>query len=145
MRAEQRRKLKLGLISTAAGLLLFVLLDFDGDLDFGGHYEILQTVPCSKNKIAFEIYRWDNSPLDGPRFTVIVDDHTPSKFELRRAMISFTREHQRFDLADAQVSIIWTGLNQLSLIADAPNTTPDWLTAQDRRIGNVAVEYSGRP
>jgi hypothetical protein len=54
-----------GLVVSVLGLLVFLL--FDGDLDFGGHYEVLQTVPYSQGKIAYEIERWDNQALNGPR------------------------------------------------------------------------------
>jgi hypothetical protein len=123
----------------------WVLLNFDGDLDFGGHYELLQTVPSSSGaKIAFEIKRWDNAAMDGPRYAVIVDDHVPSTFELRRALISFW-QRRSFGLADPAVRISWSGPNQLNLNTDAPNTSPDWVTNQSHRIGDVTVRYSGRP
>ena|ERR1035441_7406249 len=143
MRTKLRRRLfPLSWIFAALGL--FVLLDFDGDLDFGGHYDILQTVPNSKGKIAFEIERWDNQALSGARYAVIVDDHVPSTFELRRAIISFW-QRRSFELADQSVSIIWSGPNLLTLSTDAPNTDPDWVMNQSHRIGNVVVQYTGRP
>jgi hypothetical protein len=123
---------------------MFVLLDFDGDLDFGGHYEVLQTVPYSNGKIAFEIERWDNQALNGPWYAVIVDDHVPSTFELRRALISFW-QRRSFRLADPSVSIIWSGPNRLTLSTNAPNTSPAWVMGQPHRIGDVVVEYSVRP
>jgi hypothetical protein len=123
---------------------LWVLLNFDGDLDFGGHYEVLQTVPYPNGKIAFEIERWDNQALSGNRYAVIVDDHVPSTFELRRALISFW-QRRSFELADQRVSIIWSGPNQLTLSTDAPDTSPDWLVNQSHRIGDVVVKYAGRP
>jgi hypothetical protein len=96
----------LSLIFAVLGLFVFLL--FDGDLDFGGHYEVLQAVPYSKGRIALEIERWDNQALNGPRYAVIIDDHMPSTFELRRAIISFG-QRRSFELADQSVSIIWSG------------------------------------
>jgi hypothetical protein len=143
MRPKLKRGLfTLGLIFTVLGL--WVLLNFDGDLDFGGHYEVLQTVPYPNGKIAFEIERWDNQALSGPRYAVIVDDHTPSTSELRRAIISFW-QRRSFALANPSVSIFWSGPNQITLSTDAPNTSPEWVTNQPHRIGDVVVEYSGRP
>jgi hypothetical protein len=147
MRPELRRKLKLLtliLISAVLGLSLFVFLLFDGDLDFGGHYEVLQTVPYSKGKIAFEIERTDNQALSGPRYAVVVVDRTPSIFELRRALISFWWRRS-FELADQNVNITWSGPNLLTLTTDAPGTSPDWVLNQSHRIGHVVVRYSGRP
>ena len=127
-----------------AVLGLWVLLNFDGDLDFGGHYAVLQTVPYSNGKIAFEIERWDNQALSGPRYAVIIDDHLPSTFELRRALISFW-QRRSFELADQSVSITWSGPNLLTLSTDAPNTSPDWVINQKHRIGDVAIRYTGHP
>ena len=143
MRLEQRRKIViLGLIFAVLGLFGFLL--FDGDLDFGGHYAVLQTVPYSQAKTAFEIERWDDQALSGPRYSVIIDDHRPSTFELRRAIISFW-QRRSFQLADQNVSITWAGPNLITLTTDAPNTSPDWVTDQPHRIGDVVVQYSGRP
>jgi hypothetical protein len=143
MRPKLRRSLVTASL-TFAVLGLWVLLNFDGDLDFGGHYEVLQTVPHSNGKIAFEIERWDNGALNGPWYAVIVDDHVPSTFELRHALISFW-QRRSFRLAHQKVSIIWSAPNQLTLSTDAPNTSPDWVMNQSHRIGDVVVEYSGRP
>ena len=143
MRLELSRNLFiLGFIF--AVLALFGFLLFDGDLDFGGHDAILQEVPYSGAKIAFEIERWDNQALSGPRYAVIIDDHRPSTFELRRAIISFW-QRRGFELADQNVSITWAGPNLLTLTTDAPNTSPGWITDQSHRIGDVVVQYSGRP
>jgi hypothetical protein len=143
MRPKLRRSLFIGgLIFALLGS--WVLLNFDGDLDFGGHYEVLQTVPSSTGKIALEIERRDNAAMDGTRYAVIVVDHAPSTFELRRALISFW-QRRSFGLADPTVSISWSGPNQLTLNTDAPNTSPDWVTNQSHRIGDVIVRYSGRP
>jgi hypothetical protein len=143
MRPNLRRNLLiLGLFFAVLGL--FILLDFDGDLDFGGHYKILQTVAYSKGKIAFEIERWDNQALNGPRYAVIIDDHTPSTFELRRAIISFW-QRRSFELANESVSITWSGPNLLTLSTDAPNTSPGWVMSQSHRIGDVVIQYTGRP
>jgi hypothetical protein len=141
MRLEQRRKIFLGSIAV---LGFFAVPLFDGDLDFGGHYAILQEVPYSEAKIAFEIERRDNQALNGPRYAVIIDDHRPSTFELRRAIISFW-QRRRFELADQNVSISWAGPNLLTLTTDTPNTSPGWVTDQSHRIGDVVVQYSGRP
>jgi hypothetical protein len=123
---------------------LWVFLNFDGDLDFGGHYEIIQTVPYPNGKIAFEIKRWDNQALSGDWYAVIVDDHVPSTFELRRALISFW-QRRSFQLADRSVSITWSGPNLLTLTTDVSETSPDWVMNQSHRIGDVVVQYSGRP
>jgi hypothetical protein len=139
---RKRNTLILGLFFTVLGSLVFLL--FDGDLDFGGHYKVLQTAPYSKAKIAFEIERWDHEALSGPRYAVIVDDHLPSTFELRPAIISFW-QRRSFELADHNISISWSGPNVLTLSTDAPNTSPDWVMNQPHRIGDVVVQYSGRP
>jgi hypothetical protein len=127
-----------------AVLGLWVLLNFDGDLDFGGNYEVLQAVPGSNGKTAFEIRRWDTQALNGDWYAVIIDDHVPSTFELRRALISFW-QRRSFRLADQNVTIIWSGPNRLSLRTEAPHSGDDWVVNQPRRIGNVVVDYSGRP
>jgi hypothetical protein len=143
MRPKLRRSLfTWSLIFAVPGLVGFLL--FDGDLDFGGHYEVLQTVPYSKGKVAFEIERWDNQAMSGARYAVIIDDHVPSTFELRRAIISFW-QRRSFELADQNVRIAWSGSNMLTLTTDAPNTSPDWVMNQPHRIGDVLVQYSGRP
>jgi hypothetical protein len=85
-----------------------------------------------------------HAAMDGPRYAVIVDDHVPSTFELRRALISFW-QRRSFELADPAVSISWSGPNQLNLNTGAPNTSLDWVTNQSHRIGDVTVRYSGRP
>jgi hypothetical protein len=47
MRPKLRQSLyTLSLIFVVLGLWVF--LDFDGDLDFGGHYEVIQTIPVAK-------------------------------------------------------------------------------------------------
>jgi hypothetical protein len=143
MRIKLKRNLFI-LSLVLAVLGLFGCLLFDGDLDFVGHYEVLQTVPYSKGRIAFEIGRWDNQALSGPRYAVIVDDHMPSTFELRRALISFW-QRRSFELADQSVSIIWSGPNLLTLSTNAPNTSPDWIINQPHRIGDVVVQYTGHP
>lgn len=141
MRVKQKRPLLgLGLIVSVLGLSVFLL--FDGDLDLGGHYEVLQRVPYSQGKIAFEIERWDNQALSGPRYAIIVDDHTPSTFELRRAIISFW-QRRSFELADRNVNITWAGPNLLILTTDAPATRPGWVLNRSHRIGDVVVQYSG--
>jgi hypothetical protein len=137
-----RNLLLLGLPFAALGL--FIMLDFDGDLDFGGHHEVLKAVPYSEGQIAFEIERWDNQALNGPRYAVIIDDHIPSTFELRRAIISFW-QRRSFELANENVSMAWSGPNLLTLGTDAPNTSPDWVMNQPHRIGNVVIQYTGRP
>jgi len=145
MRSEQRvNKLMLVLVCAVLTVSLFVVLDFDGDLDFRGHYVILQKVPYSPEKIAFEVERWDDQALNGPRYAVIIDDHTPSRYELQQAMISFWR-HRHFALADQNVRISWSGPNRLILETDVPNTSPDWVTGQTQHIADVVVHYSGRP
>ena len=102
MLPKQRRTLLILSILFAVPVLLVFLL-FDGDLDTGGHYEVLQTVSYSKGRVAFEIERWDNQALSGPRYAVIIGDHTPSTIELRRAIISFW-QRRSFVLANPSVS-----------------------------------------
>jgi len=143
MRPRQKIGLSIpGLIFAVIGVSGFLL--FDGDLDFGGHYEILQTVPYSEQKIAFEIKRTDDQAMSGARYAVLVDDHTPTTVELRRAVISFWR-HRSFALADQSVSIAWAGPNLITLTTEAPNTSPDWVVNQSHRISDVVVKYAGRP
>ena len=77
------------IISTISGFIIAVLgiygfLLFDGDMDFGGRYLILQRVPYSEQKIAFEVQRTDNQALSGPRYAILVSDHTPTTPELDR-------------------------------------------------------------
>ena len=143
MLPKQRRTLLILSILFAVPVLLVFLL-FDGDLDTGGHYEVLQTVSYSKGRVAFEIERWDNQALSGPRYAVIIDDHTPSTIELRRAIISFW-QRRSFVLANPSVSINWSGPNLLTLTTTAPGSSPDWVVNQSHRIGDVVVQYSGRP
>ena len=143
MRPRLKRSfLVLSLIVSLFGL--WVLLNFDGDLDFGGHYEVLQTVPYPNGSTAFEIKRSDNEALSGDRYAVMIDDHVPSTFELRRALISFW-QRRSFRLADPRVSITWSGPDRLTLNTDAANTSPDWVINQPRRIGDVVIDYSGGP
>ena len=138
MLPKQRRTLLILSILFAVPVLLVFLL-FDGDLDTGGHYEVLQTVPYSKERVAFEIERWDNQALSGPRYAVIIGDHTPSTIELRRAIISFW-QRRRFVLANPSVSINWSGPNLLTLTTTAPGSSPDWVVNQSHRIGDVVVQ-----
>jgi hypothetical protein len=145
MLPEQRKRLfTLIVISVVVGLSLLVFLFFDGHLEFRGHYEVLQILPYSKEKVAFEIERSDNQALSGPRYAVVVSDHTPSTPELRRALISFWWR-RNFGLADRSVNIIWSAPNLLTLATRAPGTSPDWIINQSHRIGKVVVQYSGRP
>jgi hypothetical protein len=136
--------LKLGLIFVVFGLFVLVFLLFDGDLDFGSRYQVLQAVPSSQEKIAFEIERTDKQALNGPRYAIVVMDHVPSTLELRRALISFWQRGS-FALADPRVRITWSGPNRLTLTTDAPATSPDWLLHQAHRIGDTVIRYSGRP
>jgi hypothetical protein len=77
MRAKQKTMLFTGIgISMVLGFAWLVLL-FDGDLDFGGHYRILQANSNSDGKTAFEIERSDDQALSGLRYAVVVADHTP--------------------------------------------------------------------
>jgi hypothetical protein len=131
------------------GVILVVLvvsgfLLFDGDLDFGGHYEILQTVPYSPDRVAFEIQRTDDQALNGPRYAVLIDDHTPTTLEMKHAIISFWR-HRSFTLAEKSISIEWAGPNMLSLTTTAAGTSPEWMLGQRRNIGDVIIKYSGQP
>jgi hypothetical protein len=137
---------KIGLISVfvIAAIGFYGFLLFDGDLDFDGHYEILQAIPYSRTKIAFEIERMDHQAMNGPRYAVVVDDHTPTTVELRRAIISFWR-HRSFELANPGVSIIWAGPNLLTLTTNVPETRPDWVMNQSHRLGSVVVKYTGQP
>ena len=123
----------------SAGLLLF-----DGDLDFGGRYEILQTIPYTPGRIAFEIQRTDNQALNGPRYAVLIEDHTPTTLEMKHAMISFWR-HRSFRLANQSIVMNWLGPNALTLTTTAAGTKPEWVLRQRRQIGDVAIEYSGQP
>ena len=137
---------KLGLITSIFVIAILsagaVLLD--GDFDSGKYYSIIQTVPYSPARIAFEIKRTDNQALDGPRYAVLIDDHNPTTLEQRHALISFWR-HRSFQLADPSVSIVWAGPNRITLTTEAPSTTPDWLMKQPKKIGDVVVTYNGRP
>lgn len=143
MRTGQRRGLIiLGVILAVLGGSGFLL--FDGDLDFGGHYEILQTVPYSPDRIAFEIQRTDDQALNGPRYAVLIDDHTPTAPDMRHAIISFWR-HRSFTLADQSVSITWAGPNVLTLTTTAAGTSPEWVLNQRHQVGDVSVRYSGQP
>lgn len=117
---------------------------FDGDLDFGGHYEILQTVPYSPDKVAFEIQRTDNEALNGPRYAVLVDDHTPTILEMKHAIISYWRSRS-FTLAEQSIIIKWAGPNVLTLTTTAAGTIPKWVVDQRRHIGDVTIRYSGQP
>ena len=131
------------------GVILVVLvvsgfLLFDGDLDFGGHYEILQAVPYSPDRVAFEIQRTDDQALNGPRYAVLIDDHTPTPLEMKHAIISFWR-HRSFTLAEKSISIEWAGPNMLSLTTTAAGTRPEWMLGQRRHIGDVIIKYSGQP
>lgn len=143
MRSKRSWLLSIGLLFFALlGALGFLL--FDGDLDFGGQYTVLQRVPSAHGKTAFEIVRTDHQALSGPRYAIIVDDHEPSNFELRRALISFW-QRRSFELANQKVSIVWSEPNLLILTTDAPDTSPEWLINQSHRIGDVVIQYSGRP
>ena len=122
----------------------FGVLFFDGDLDFGGHYKILQTVPYSSDRAAFEIQRTDDQALDGNRYAILIDDHTPTTPEMRHAIISFWR-HRSFTLADQSVSIKWAGPNVLTLTTTAAGTSPDWVLNQRHQAGDVTFRYFGRP
>lgn len=131
------------------GVILAVLVGlgfllFDGDLDSDGHYEILQTVAYSPDRVAFEIQRTDHQALNGPRYAVLIDDHTPTTIEMRHAIISFWR-HRSFTLADQSVSIKWAGPNVLTLTTTAVGTRPEWVLNQRHQIGDVTVRYSGHP
>jgi hypothetical protein len=135
-----------GLITFGVVLILLGglgLLLFDGDLDFGGHYEILQSVPFSSNRIAFEIERTDGQALSGPRYSVLVSDHMPTRLEMKHSMISFWRH--TFSLADQRVSIRWKGPNLLNLTATTPGSSPDWVINQKHQIDDVTIIYAGQP
>jgi len=144
-RTQTRRRTGLiifGVVLAALGSFGFLL--FDGDLDFAGHYEILQAVSYSPHRVAFEIQRTDDQALNGPRYAVLVSDHTPTKIEMKHAIISFWR-HRSFTLADQRVSIKWAGPYLLNLTTTAPETNPDWLVKQIHQLGDVRVRYSGQP
>lgn len=140
-----KRRWSVLVISTISAVLgLWVLLNFDGDLDFGGHYEVLQAVSGPNGKIAYEIRRWDSQASNGDWYAVITDDHVPSTVELRRVLISFW-QRRSFRLSDQNVTIIWSGPSRISLSTDAPHSGDDWVVNQPRRIGDVVVDYSHRP
>ena len=116
-----------GLILVVLGGFVFLL--FDGELDYGGQYEILQTVSYSPNRIAFEVQRTDNQALNGPRYAVLIRDHVPSTRDMKHAIISFWR-NDSFSIEGPQVSIQWLGPNLLNLTATRPGSNPDWVVDQ---------------
>ena len=131
-----------------AGLVVAVLgsagLLFDGDLDFGGRYTILQAVFYAPGRTAFEVQRTDDQALNGPRYAVLIGDHTPTDLDMKHAMISFWR-HRSFSLADPSIVMKWTGPNVLALATTATGTNPEWVLSQSKQIGDVTIKYSGQP
>lgn len=117
---------------------------FDGDLDFGGRYVVLQAIPDTPGRIASEIQRTDDQALNGFRYAVLISDHTPTNLEMKHAIISFWR-HKSFALADRSVSIKWAGPDVLTLTTTAAGTRPEWVLRQRRQIGDIAILYSGQP